>query len=88
MKKFAGILVLGCFLLAFSPYGLWGQERSLSVSLSPRYVASRFSIRYHQPNCKKVLKIQGQNRITFSNVKEATDAGYMPCPRCKPPGQK
>ena len=86
MKPCVGVLVLISFLLMFVPFALLAQETQTKAS-QPQYIASRFSINYHRPTCKKALKIQEQNRITFNKAKEAIDAGYVPCPRCKPPTQ-
>jgi hypothetical protein len=50
-----------------------------------KYVASKFSIKYHKPNCKWALRIQPQSMMTFNTVKEALDAGKVPCKVCNPP---
>lgn len=38
---------------------------------------------YHRPGCPKVETIKS-NAKEFANNKEAEDAGYAPCKRCKP----
>ena len=65
------------FLSIFIPFTVYAQDDS--------YVASKFSIKYHKPNCKQVLKIQRQNTVIFQTGKQALDAGYQPCRLCKPP---
>jgi methylphosphotriester-DNA--protein-cysteine methyltransferase len=81
MKKYALFLRgLLSFLIVFSvfvPYSMYAQDDS--------YVASKFSIKFHRPNCKQALKIQRRNTVIFQTGKQALDAGYQPCPLCKPP---
>ena len=86
MKSRFGVLVLISFFLVFLPLTPLAQESQTKTSTSQYvYVASKFSIKYHKPTCKKALKILEENRIAFSKAKDAIDAGFMPCPRCKPP---
>jgi methylphosphotriester-DNA--protein-cysteine methyltransferase len=51
-----------------------------------KYVASKFSIKYHLLSCKQVRGLQEQNTIGFATAEEAVKAGYVPCGVCKPPG--
>jgi len=50
-----------------------------------KYVASKFSIKYHKLTCKWALKIQPQNMMTFNTAKQALNAGKVPCKVCNPP---
>ncbi len=50
-----------------------------------KYVASKYSIHYHLPTCKKAKRIQAENRVFFTSAQEAIKARYVPCSRCKPP---
>ena len=66
------------FLVAFS-------VASLSFAADYKYVGSANSNKFHHPTCKWALKISPKNLVTFKSVKEATQAGYVPCKVCKPP---
>ena len=48
------------------------------------YVASTTSDKYHRPDCRYAEKIKSENRIEFSDVWEAREAGYSPCKVCNP----
>ncbi len=48
------------------------------------YVGSTTSNKYHRPDCSYAKKIKDENRIIFSDVWEAREAGYSPCKVCKP----
>ncbi len=50
-----------------------------------RYVGSKHSNKYHFPHCPSAKKIKPSNRRMFNSVKEAVDAGYVPCKGCRPP---
>jgi methylphosphotriester-DNA--protein-cysteine methyltransferase len=50
-----------------------------------KYVASKFSVGYHLPTCKRAKRIQVENRVFFTSAQEAIKAGYAPCGLCKPP---
>lgn len=60
------------------------QKKAVPVS-STYFVASSSSKKYHYPSCTWAKKISPRNRITFRSVKEARQAGYIPCKICKPP---
>ena len=49
-----------------------------------KYVASKFSIKYHLLSCNQVRGLQKQNTIGFTTAEEAVKAGYVPCGVCKP----
>jgi hypothetical protein len=87
MRRCLGVLILSVGLfLSFLPSSLSAEEPLIKID-SSGYVGSKFSLKYHRPWCRKALKIQEQNRISFSDGKDAFRQGYMPCPRCKPPSQ-
>ena len=76
---------LGCVLLS------WPLLLPLlpdSTKKECNYVASKFSILYHLPTCKKTKRIQKQNGVTFASAEEAVKAGYKPCGLCLPPGKE
>ncbi len=75
-KKIKFYIFLGC-LLVFIPLALSAGDY--------KYVASKFSIKYHLPTCKQVRGLQEQNRVGFHTAEEAVKAGYVPCGVCKPP---
>ena len=62
-------LLLSCFTLVAGAY----------------YVGSSESDVYHYPSCFYVDRIKPDHLIYFDTVREACDAGYRPCKRCKPP---
>jgi hypothetical protein len=78
-KKIKFFIFLGC-LLVFIPLVLSAGDY--------KYVASKFSIKYHLPTCKQVRGLQEQSRITFSTPEEAVKAGYLPCGVCIPPAME
>jgi methylphosphotriester-DNA--protein-cysteine methyltransferase len=57
----------------------------LSIAADYKYVGSSKSNKYHYPSCEWAAKINPKNLVTFKSVKEAMDAGYVPCKVCKPP---
>ncbi len=59
----------------------------LSLAADFKYVGSKHSNKYHNPNCKWAKKIAAKNLITFKTVQEAVNAGYVPCKVCKPPSK-
>jgi hypothetical protein len=61
-----------------------GSKASVSVP-TVKYVGSKTSNKYHDPNCKWAKTIRPENLISFSSVKEAREKGYIPCPYCRPP---
>jgi methylphosphotriester-DNA--protein-cysteine methyltransferase len=75
-KRTKFYVFLGC-LLVFIPLTLSAGDY--------KYVASKFSIKYHLPTCKQVRGLQEQNRVGFNTAEEAVKAGYVPCGVCKPP---
>jgi hypothetical protein len=75
-KKTKFYFFIGC-LLVLIPLALSAGDY--------KYVASKFSIKYHLPTCKQVRGLQEQNRIGFDTAEEAVKAGYVPCGVCKPP---
>ncbi len=72
--------ILSC-LLIFLPLAIYGGDSKGDY----KYVASKFSVHYHLPACRKARRIQEQNRVTFASAEEAIQAGYSPCNLCKPP---
>jgi hypothetical protein len=76
MKRYLRMIVVGSLLISV-PILLFADNYM--------YVSSKYSIYYHRPTCKKVLKINPYTKETFKTVKEALDAGKRPCPICKPP---
>jgi hypothetical protein len=58
---------------------------SASTDTGYKYIASNKAKKYHRPDCKWANRIKPENRVTFTSVKEARQAGYVPCKVCKPP---
>jgi len=52
---------------------------------APKYYGSTKSDKYHKASCRYVKKIEAENLVMFESVKEARDAGYIPCKVCMPP---
>jgi hypothetical protein len=75
-KKTRFYFFLGC-LLIFMPLALFAGDY--------KYVASKFSIKYHLLTCKQVRGLQEQNTVGFEKAEDAVKAGYVPCGVCKPP---
>ena len=64
-----------CFLIII-PFCLYSEDY--------KFVASRYSIKFHKPTCKQALKIEPQVKITFKTAKEAVKTGRIRCNVCKP----
>lgn len=81
MKRYLRIVVIGFLLtlLAFAPIVLFADDY--------KYVSSKYSIKFHRPDCKQALKIDPLIRVTFKTAKEAIDAGKRPCRLCNPPAK-
>ena len=64
---------------AFCSRGLCSLPLLQDSTKECNYVASKSSILYHLPTCKKTRRIQKQNGVTFASAEEAVKAGYKPC---------
>jgi micrococcal nuclease len=63
--------------------GFW--PRILGASPAPGgYVGSKSSLRFHRPSCPNAGKIKRSNRISFSTLRQAFEAGYAPARECTP----
>lgn len=64
-----------------------GQELAADNSSAPaqggQIVASRNGNKYHFPWCSGAQKIAEANKIWFSSIEEAREAGYTPASNCK-----
>ena len=49
-----------------------------------RYVGSRSTKTYCYPTCLKIRNTDPVKRTFFTSTKEAREAGYRPCSRCRP----
>ena len=49
-----------------------------------KYVGSKNSNKYHKTTCRFAKSISPSNLIEFTSIKEAEEAGYIPCKVCKP----
>ena len=58
---------------------------SILLAADYKYVGSKRSNKYHYPSCRWAKKIKPYNLVTFQSVKEAQEAGYVPCKVCRPP---
>lgn len=61
--------------------GFWPRILSMP-SASGGYVGSRSSLRFHSASCAEAAKISRANRIVFSSLRQAFDAGYAPAKEC------
>ena len=48
------------------------------------FVGNRNSHIFHDPICQGAKDMNPKNKTTFSSRQEALDAGYTPCPNCRP----
>lgn len=67
--------------------GLWADsttEKNKKLILE-KYVGAKNSHIYHRPTCIAAQRIPPGNMRVFYSVKEAVDAGYVPCKICRPP---
>ena len=67
--------------------GLWASK---STAQEPKYIREYYmgaknSTIYHQPHCALIRKVNPLDRKMFNSVKDAANAGYVPCKICKPP---
>jgi hypothetical protein len=56
---------------------------SILLAADYKYVGSKRSNKYHYPSCRWAKKIKPYNLVTFQSVKEAQEAGYVPCKVCR-----
>ena len=70
--------------------GLWADQPGKEgiKYIRELYLGSEKSNIYHRPNCSVAQKIKPMLLRTFNGVKEAVEAGYVPCKVCKPPYYK
>lgn len=55
-----------------------------TTSLSPNsVVASKTGTKYHYPWCIGAKSIKEENKVWFSSIEEARNAGYLPAGNCK-----
>jgi hypothetical protein len=57
-------------------------EKDNDTSQQMLYVGSKNSDKYHYPWCSGALRIKDDNKIWFSSLEEAKDAGYTPAGNC------
>jgi len=55
------------------------------VNAAQEFVCSKTSNKYHYPTCKWAKEIRPDKLMTFDSPETAHQAGYIPCPTCKPP---
>ncbi|RPJ06130.1 MAG: hypothetical protein EHM36_07380, partial [Deltaproteobacteria bacterium] len=82
-KRFLRLVV--CLVILIPAVIDAGDSKKTIDSKDYEYVASKFSINYHLPTCKKAKRIQRENRVTFTSAEKAIRAGYSPCALCRPP---
>lgn len=46
-------------------------------------VGSKNGTKYHYPWCSGALRIKEENKVWFSSIEEARQAGYTPASNCK-----
>lgn len=63
-----------------SKVGLWGIVRDYE----DKYIASKYSLRFHRPGCSSASQIQQSNVRTFEIMQEALYEGLSPCRICRP----
>jgi micrococcal nuclease len=70
--------------------GLWAAKSTVQEPKYIReyYMGAKNSTIYHQPNCSLIRKVNPLDRKMFNSVKDAVNAGYVPCKICKPPYYK
>jgi hypothetical protein len=69
------LLVAVLLLVVFVPTAISAAE----------FWGSKTSNKYHYPACKWAKQIKASKLIKFRSPEEAQEAGYIPCPVCKPP---
>ena len=83
-KLMAGVL-LGIGLMAFAEVGasrdLYPEERMNAIDRM--FVGDKNARIYHCDSCKEAQNVDPDNRIGFKTSKDAIEAGYRPCMRCK-----
>lgn len=70
--------------------GLWAAKPTSQEPKYTRefYMGAKNSNIYHKPNCALIRKVNPLDRKMFNSVKDAVNAGYVPCTICKPPNYK
>jgi hypothetical protein len=74
-KAMKRLLVAVLLLVVFVPTAISAAE----------FWGSKTSNKYHYPACKWAKQIKASKLIKFRSPEEAQEAGYIPCPVCKPP---
>ena len=49
-----------------------------------RYIGHVGTLKFHRPACFFGKRIKQENRLDFDSLDEALEAGYTPCPSCRP----
>lgn len=73
MKKIYIILALCLFSAGF-----------LKAANTSVFVGNKDSKKFHYHTCRYVKQISDKNIVFFYTIKEAQEAGYIPCKICKP----
>jgi hypothetical protein len=59
------------------------EEVNASLTSEGLLVGSKNSDKYHFPWCSGALRIKDENKIWFTSMDEAREAGYLPAGNCK-----
>ncbi len=73
-------LLLAQRVAVASKTGLWGIDRDYE----DKYIASKYSLRFHRPGCSSASRIKQSNIRTFEIMQEALYEGLSPCRICRP----
>lgn len=62
----------------------WGEEDLIPTYYfgKPYYIGNKHTREIHEPNCEWLTKMEAENRVRFSNLKEAQRQGYNGCYYC------
>jgi endonuclease YncB( thermonuclease family) len=60
--------------------GVW----SRTLAPSDYYIGNKKTYRVHRPDCPQARGIKAQNKVEFTRLFDAADAGYAFCRSCKP----
>lgn len=55
-----------------------------STNANAQFIASAKADKYHKESCQHAKRISEENRVEFSTIEEAKEAGYIACKVCKP----
>lgn len=75
-------------LAKYRPYNWLGhylpEDRYLLAGKTWNFVSTQLDPRYHRADCPNMMRQPANIALGFFSIREAREAGYIPCPTCRP----